>query len=148
MPASDEDDFSAFAGREQMFFGLRDPYGLIRGEVEQALREQVPDAEVIAITTQAEPKFLTLGKQGEPDPALVVTHFAFCFRASLTVLFDAGRKGEVLHATLTFMFADVNVRGRERVRTHFDLHAEAERSYLDEELFKRRFLAFRGLSTA
>lgn len=33
-----EDDFCAFAGHERMFFGLRDPFALIRAQLERSLR--------------------------------------------------------------------------------------------------------------
>lgn len=141
MPARVEDDFSAFSGREQMFFGLRDPYGLIRSEIEDSLREQIADTVVSSITTRGEPKFLTLGRQGD-DQQVVVTHFAFCVRAQLTVRFDAGRKGERIEATLTFLFGGLD-RSAQRYRRHLDMHAEAESGF-DDALFKQRFLAFRA----
>src|SRR5689334_12077589 len=100
MPASPDDDFTPFAGSEHMFFGLRDPFGLIREEVEEGLREQVPDTEVVSIATLEKPKFLTLGRKTDDENRVVVTHFAFCLRARLTVLFDERRKGEVIEATL------------------------------------------------
>lgn len=146
MPASPDDDFSPFAGSEHLFFGLRDPFGLIRQEVEQSLREQISDTEVISITTLEKPKFLTLGRKTEDELHVVVTHFAFCLRARLTVLFDARRKGEVLEATLSFLFGNVDQPGKERFRRHFDLHEDAERHF-DEEKLKDRFLAFRGSLT-
>jgi hypothetical protein len=141
MPARPEDDFSVFAGREQMFFGLRDPYGLIRSEVEAGLREQIADTEVFSIVTLGEPKFLTLGRKAGEEQ-LVVSHFAFCVRAQLTVLFDEGRKGELIEATLTFLFGDVDSSAK-RYRRHFDVHAEAERGF-EDAVFKQRFLAFRA----
>src|SRR5687767_2460431 len=98
MPASPEDDFSAFQGQEHMLFGLRDPFGLIRSEVEEGLRQQVPDTVVVSIETRGEPKFLTLGRKVDDGAQLVVTHFAFAVRARLTVLFDEQRRGEVIEA--------------------------------------------------
>jgi hypothetical protein len=141
MPASPDDDFSAFQDREHMFFGLRDPLGMIRAEVESALREQIADTELVAIQTSGQPKFLTLGRKAEDGETMVVTHFGFAVRAKLTVLFDQRRKGEVLESLLTFLFADVDTNHR-RFRRFFDLHEEAERAFEDEP-FKQRFLAFR-----
>lgn len=141
MPASPDDDFSAFHGHERMLLGLRDPFGLIRSEVEDGLRQQIPDTEVLSIATLGEPKFLTLGRQGEGDE-LLVTHFAFAVRARLTVLFDAGRKGEVIEALLTFLFGDVDTDAK-RYRRFFDVHEDAERCF-DDAVFKERFLAFRA----
>lgn len=147
MPARDEDDFSAFVGSEQMFFGLRDPYGMIREELQRALREQIPDTEVVSIATLGEPKFLTLGRKGDGGEHMLVTHFAFAVRARVAVLFDERRKGELLEAALTFLFADVDVPGAQKVRTHFDLHQDADKNFSDE-LFKQRFMSFRGQGQA
>lgn len=141
MPAGPDDDFSPFAGSEHLFFGLRDPFGLIRQEVEEGLRQQVADTEVLSIATLQPPKFLTLGRKSD-DEQLVVTHFAFCLRARLTVLFDERRKGEVIEAALTFLFGNVDQPGKERYRRHFDMHAEADAQF-DDARFKQRFLAFR-----
>jgi hypothetical protein len=139
MPASPDDDFSAFRGHEHMFFGLRDPFGLLRSEVEASLRQQLADTEVLSIATLGEPKFLTLGrKEGEQ---VIVSQFAFAVRARLTVLFDERRKGEVLEATLTFLFGGVDTADK-RFRRFIDLHEEGERCF-DDAVFKERFLAFR-----
>jgi len=142
MPASPDDDFSAFAGREEMFFGLRDPFGLIRSEVEDGLRQQVPDTEVLSIATHGEPKFLTLGRKLADDQQLVVTHFAFAVRVRLTVLFDERRKGEVIEALVTLLFGDVDTEHK-RYRRFFDVHEGAESGF-DDGVFKQRFLAFRA----
>jgi len=141
MPAAPDDDFRAFEGREPMFFGLRDPYGLIRTEVEDALRQQVADTLVLSIATHGEPKFLTLGKKSA-DEQMIVSDFAFCVRAKLTVLFDEQRKGELIETTLTFLFGNIDTNAK-RFRRHIDLHAEAERCF-DDDIFKQRFLAFRA----
>jgi hypothetical protein len=140
MPASPDDDFSAFLGQEHMFFGLRDPFGLIRSEVEEGLRQQIADTEVVSIATVGEPKFLTLGRKAEGEQ-VVVTHFAFAVRAKLTVLFDERRKGELIEALLTFLFGDVDTNEK-RFRRFIDVHADAERGF-DDAAFKERFLAFR-----
>lgn len=147
MPARPEDDFSAFQGSEQMFFGLRDPYGLIRGEIESTLREQVPDTLVASIAITEKPKFLTLGRRGDDDQLAIVTHFGFCARAKLAVLFDEQRKGELIEATLTFLFGNVDVPGSQTFRRYLDLHAEAD-GHFDDEVFKRRFMSFRGSAQA
>ncbi len=141
MPASPDDDFSAFQGHEHMFFGLRDPFGLVRSEVEEGLRQQIPDTEVLSIATLGEPKFLTLGRKLNDGEQMEVTHFAFAVRAKLTVLFDERRKGEVIEALLTFLFGDVDT-SEKRYRRFFDVHDEAERCF-DDAVFKERFLAFR-----
>ena len=126
-----------------LLFGLRDPFGLIRDEVESGLREQVPDTDVVSIAVLGPPKFLTLGRKAEDGAQLIVTHFAFCLRARLSVLFAEGRKGEVIEATLTFLFANVDAPGKQRFRRHFDVHGEAENGF-DDARFKQRFLAFRA----
>ena len=147
MPAQPEDDFSAFAGSEQMFFGLRDPFGMIRAEIENALREQVPDTVLASLAISGKPKFLTLGRRNDDGRHAVVTHFGFCARAKLAVLFDQGRKGELIEATLTYLFGNVDVPGSQTCRTHFDLHEDADRHF-DDEVFKRRFMTFRGTGRA
>lgn len=141
MPASPDDDFSAFHGQEHMFFGLRDPFGLLRQEVEDALSEQVAGTEVLSIATLGEPKFLTLGRKAD-DEQVVVTHFGLAVRARVTVLFDARRKGEVLEALVTLLFGGVDTTAK-RYRRHFDVHEEATRCF-DDAVFKERFLAFRA----
>lgn len=141
MPASPDDDFSAFRGQEHMFFGLRDPFGLLRREVEDALCEQVPDTEVLSIATHGEPKFLTLGRKAD-DERVIVTHFAFAVQAKVTVLFDERRKGEVLEALVTLLFGGVDT-SEKRYRRYFDVHEEATRCF-DDAVFKERFLAFRA----
>ncbi len=143
MPAGPNDDFTAFEGSEHMFFGLRDPFGLIRSEVEDALCEQVKDTRVVSIATLEAPKFLTLGRKTEDASSVVVTHFAFCLRARIAVLFDDERKGELIEATLSFLFGNVDRPGEERFRRHFDLHADAS-THFDDEQLKQRFLAFRA----
>jgi hypothetical protein len=143
MPAGPDDDFAPFAGLEHMFFGLRDPFGLIRDEVEESLRAQVPDTLLLSIATLETPKFLTLGRKTDAGGNVVVTHFAFCLRARLTVLFDERRKGEVIEATLAFLFGDVDQAGKQRFRRHIDLHDAAEAGFNDAK-FKERFLAFRA----
>jgi hypothetical protein len=147
MPAGPNDDFSAFEGSEQMFFGLRDPYGTIRAEIENALREQVPDTELASVAIIDKPKFLTLGRRSEDGQHAIVTHFGFCARAKLAVLFDQQRKGELIEATLTYLFGNVDVAGSQTCRTHFDLHEDADRHF-DDEVFKRRFMTFRGTGQA
>jgi hypothetical protein len=143
MPAGPEDDFSAFAGQEHMLFGLRDPFGLIRAELEEALRAQVSDTLLVSIATLEKPKFLTLGRKSDDEAQLIVTHFGCCLRVRLTVLFDERRKGEVIEATLTLLFGQVDVPGKQRFRRHIDLHTDAEGGF-DEASFKQRFLAFRA----
>lgn len=143
MAADPRDDFSGFAGREHMFFGLADPYGMIREELENGLRKQVADTVVESIVMQGEPLFLTLGRKTEVENEVIVAHFAFCLRATVTVGFDAGRRRETMPMALTFMFGRVDQHGQEQSRTHFDLHADADRGY-DEGEFQRRFMAFRA----
>jgi hypothetical protein len=147
MPAQPADDFAAFEGSEQMFFGLRDPYGMMRSELENALREQVADTVVASIAITDKPKFLTLGRRADDGDKAIVTHFGICARAKVAVLFDEQRKGELLEATLTYLFGHVDKPGSVTCRTHFDLHDDADRHF-DDEVFKRRFMTFRGTGQA
>jgi hypothetical protein len=136
------DDFSAFAGQEHMFFGLSDPYAMIRDEAESTLRKQVPDTILESIATFDKPKFLTIGRKTDDPNKVVVSWFAFCVRATLSLSYNAGGSRESMPTTITFMFGRVDERGRELCRTFFDVNADAEPCFSDE-LFERRFLAFR-----
>jgi hypothetical protein len=127
------DDFTAFAGSEHMFHGLGDPYGLIREEVERAL------GEVAAIVTHGDPKWLTIARRTDAG-TMVVAYFGVCVRARLTLVIDYGR--EVTEATATLLFGRWDQPDEQRLRTYFDLHADAERGY-EDDLFQARFLAFR-----
>lgn len=95
-----------------------------------------------AIKTFDAPKFLTLGRKLSGSNQMLVTHFGFCVRASLYVSYAGGSKHEIVDATLTFLFANVDRPGTERCRTHFDLHAEAPQHFTDE-VFQQRFLGYR-----
>lgn len=141
------DDWSAFAGNEHMFFGLADPYGLIREELERGLRQQVADTVVESIVTHGTPKYLTIGKRlTEGSSKVVVAHFAFCVAATVSLHYAGGQKRETLPVALTFAFGRVDEPGRQTSRSWFDLHDDAARAF-DDEVLKERFLAFRaGLS--
>ncbi len=136
------DDFSAFAGNEHMFYGVKKPFEFIRRETEAALRRQVEDTVLDAIETFDTPKFLTLGRQLDGGKQILVTHFGCCVRARLFVTYGGGTQHELIEATLTFLFGDVDQRGSERSRFHADLHGEAAQRFNDQA-FKERFLAFR-----
>lgn len=142
MPAGPRDDFAIFEGAEHMFFGVPDPLGLIREELERGLGAQVPGTVLEAIHTHDEPRWLTLGRRGEADPnQLVVTYFGVCFRARLAVV--AGYASEELEATITLLFGRWDEPEARRMRTRFDLHADAAPAHAPE-VFQERFLAFRG----
>ena len=143
MPIRDADDFAVFAGSEQMFFGLKDPFGLIRSEAESGLRQEVADTELEVIKTFDEPKFLTLGRKTDDGQRMIVTHFGFAVRAQLYVRYAAGTKHEVIDAALTFLFANVDRPGSQKLRTFFDLHADATARFTDDT-FRERFLAFKA----
>jgi hypothetical protein len=143
VPADPRDDFSAFAGAEHMFFQLRDPYRMIRDEVEAVLRRQVSDTEVTSIACGEHPKFLTLGRKTDDGAQVIVSHFGFCVRAHIALVYDAGGQREEVAAALTFLFGRVDEPGRETSRMHLDVHADAERAYTDEG-FQARFVAFRS----
>jgi hypothetical protein len=140
-----DDDFSAFDGHEKMFFGLIEPYAYIRAEVEAGLRAQISDSELHAIKTVAEPKFLTLGHKLD-DGAVLITQFGFCVLCKLDVIWAEGAQREVIDATLTFLFGDIDRTDDERRSRKFvDVHADAHTSF-EWEVFRLRFLAFRDES--
>jgi hypothetical protein len=142
MPADPRDDFRVFAGNEHMFFTLRDPYRMIRDEIEASLRRQVSDTEIISIACTDPPKFLTLGKKIGDGTRVAVSFFAFCVRTRIALTYDAGQQRDELSATLSFLFGRIDEPGRETSRIHVDVQADAERAFTDE-VFQERFAAFR-----
>jgi hypothetical protein len=136
------DDFSVFAGSEHMFYGLSDPFALVRTEVESSLRAQVADTLIDSIVAHGTPKFLTLGRKVGDGTKIVVTHFGTCFPARITVRYDDGRKREQLAATFTLLLGRVDQPGKEVARTHLDVHADAAQGFTDET-FEERFMKFR-----
>jgi hypothetical protein len=133
------DDWSAFAGQEHMFFGLDEPFALIRREVEEGLRRQVADTSVVAIRTTGEPRFLTLGKKTD-DNKMIVSFFGFAVQAEI----EAATEGTShrLDATLTHVFGRVDERGHETQRCWIDLGPDAADAF-EENTFQARFLEFR-----
>jgi hypothetical protein len=125
-----------------MFYGLSEPFVLVREEVERALREQVADTIVDAIVAHDTPKFLTLGRKIGDGRHVVVTWFGTCFRARVAVRYDGGRQREQLDATLTLLCGRVDEPGKQVARWYVDLHRDAE-SWFNDEAFKQRFLNFR-----
>jgi hypothetical protein len=133
------DDFRVLDEHRHMFFGLSDPYGLLRSVVSDGLREQVQDTEVVSIRAHGEPSWLTAGVRHPEAPSqLVVTRFGLAVRASLHARSESLGLDQVLEAGITLLFARVNERGREQSRSFLDLHADAERTL---ERFESRFLA-------
>jgi hypothetical protein len=143
MPADPRDDFSVFAGNEHMFFTLRDPYRMMRDEVEAGMRRQVADTEVTAIACSDAPKYLTLGRKIGDGARIAVTHFALCVRARIALTYDGGQQRDELPATLTFLFGRIDEPGRETSRVYIDVHGDAERSFTDA-MFQQRFIGFRN----
>jgi hypothetical protein len=127
------DDFTAFAGSEHMFFGLHDPFGLIREEAVRAL------GPIATIVTRGEPKWLTIARRTDSGE-MAVAYFGVCFRARLTIVVDYGR--DQVDATATLLFGGWDNPEHQRLRTYFDLHDDADRGYEDDR-FEARFLAFR-----
>jgi len=126
-----------------MFFGLEQPFQMIRRHVEDGLRKQVADTVVDAIVMEGQPKFLTLGRKTDDASMVIVAHFGLCLMARLSLSCDDGRKHETLPAALTFLFGNVDRPGESTMQTHFDLHRDASSGF-DDESFKRRFLKFRA----
>jgi hypothetical protein len=94
--ADPRDDFRGFEGKEHMFFGLVDPFRIIRRDLEEGFAKQVQDTVVEAITMQGEPRFLTLGRRTSEDAMVIVTSFAFCLRAAVSVTYAGGERHETL----------------------------------------------------
>jgi hypothetical protein len=143
VPADPRDDFRVFAGSEHMFFTLRDPYRMIRDEIESLLRRQVGDTAVTAIVCTDPPKFLTLGRKIDDGARIAVGYFAFCVRARIALTCDAGQQHDELPAALTFLFGRIDEPGHETSRVHVDVHADGDRAFTDD-MFQERFAAFRA----
>ena len=143
IPEPHDDDFGAFAVAEGIFHGLFAPdvFRVIRRETEVGLRQQVSDSVLNRIETFGSPKSLSVVREIPGASSGRVTHFAFCVRARLFVSYAGGRNREVIDATLTFFFADMDLDDGPRYRADFDLHREAELGYADDR-FKSRALAF------
>jgi len=141
VPLDPRDDFHVFTEREQMFYNLPDPFGQIRDEVQAGLRRQVPDAEVDKIEAYDEPKFVTAGREINGGRKLVITAFAFVFRARVTVRSLAGTREDRLDMSVTMMFGRLDRPGEQVSRTFFDMHADAARNFNDE-ILKQRFVEF------
>jgi hypothetical protein len=120
---------------------------MIRDEAESSLRKQVPDTVLESIATFDTPKFLTIGRKTEDPSKVIVTWFAFCVRATLAVVYNAGKSRERVPTTITFMFGRVDEPGHQLCRTFFDVNADAEAGF-EADAFERRFLAFRDESRA
>lgn len=140
MPTNPADDFRIFEGAEHMFFGLPDPFGVIREETEAGLKRQVPDTELVSIVAHGEPRFIATGAKSD-DGTMHATDFGFCFRATMTVAFNQGRNEEILESALTFLFGGLSRSEGVRLKTYSDLHAEADRNFR-EELLEQRFRVF------
>ena len=117
MASSPTDDFGAFAGKEHMFFGLAEPYTMIRADLESGLRKQVPDSVLERIETHGEAKFLTLGRKTADPSKVVVAHFGFSVLARLSVSYAAGAKREVIETAITFLFVNVDEAKRNAAPT-------------------------------
>jgi hypothetical protein len=143
MAADPRDDFSAFDGAEHMLVQLRDPFRMIREEVEAALRGQASDTEVVAIACGEHPKFLTLGRKTDDGSDVIISHFGFCVRARIELSYDGGAGREQLPAAATFLFGRVDEPGRETQRVFLDVNGDVEQAYSDEG-FQARFVAFRS----
>ena len=125
-----------------MFFGLDEPYAMIRAQIEETLRAQVAGTEVAAIRGLGEPLWVSLGRKLEAEPDKVqIGHFAFCFRCALDLGTPRGR--ERLQACVTFMFRDIDIEGGAQSRYFLDLGEDADKAF-DKDILTHRFLEFRG----
>jgi len=142
----DDPAFIREFGEAMTPFGASVP--LVENELDQAQHDRLSDVLAVSSAGMLVRQALWERLEGFDDGKhAVVTHFGFCARARLAVLFDEQRKGELIEATLTFMFGNVDVSGSQTCRTHFDLHADADRHY-DDDVFKSRFMTFRGIGRA
>ncbi len=136
------DDFGIFAGSEHMFFGLDDPFAWIRAAIQDALASQVEGTVVESIVSFDAPKWRTLGRKQEDDAnKIVVTAFAFCFRATVTA--KSPTATEALGSTFTACFKGLGGSAKEpKSRCWLDLHDDAAGAF-EDDAFENRFLEFR-----
>jgi hypothetical protein len=136
------DDFGIFAETTHMFFGVDEPFAMLRSELEDMFRQQIASSRINAIKTVGEPKFLTMGHRLEGDEdKVVVTHYGVCFQCSIDVETDDHREPE-LWCTMTVAFGDLDQPGDERMQAWMDIGGDADAAF-EEEAFKGKFLEFR-----
>lgn len=141
MRVDSRDDFSIFEGSEHMFYGLDEPYVIIREELEKIFEAQVPGTSVDAVVAYGEPKWLTLGRRLDDEPeTVVVGSFGLCFRCHIDVA--TPKRREQLDAAMTMLFRDIDRPGSARMRVTLDLHDDAAAGF-DDDVFQRRLLEFR-----
>ena len=130
-----------------MFFGLSQPFEVIREELESCFVEQVPSSRLHSIVADGQPKFLTMGHRHEDDEEkVVVTHYGVCFQATIDVESEGHREPE-LRCTMTLCVGQLDQPGEERMQTWMHLHTDADAAF-EEEAFKERFLDFRDATEA
>lgn len=142
MAADPRDDFSVFAGSEHMFYGLADPYGMIRDLTQESLQRQVSDAAIEHIKCSGAPKWLTMGRKLDDGKRMIVTHFAFCVQARIAVTSRGGRDREEMDATMTFLLGKMDEPGKQVSSMYLDLHEDAQARF-DDKVLQQRFAAFR-----
>ncbi len=136
------DDFSIFEGTEHMFFGLAEPFAMIREELEEVFVSQIESSRVHAIIAKGEPKFLTIGYRSEPDEGkVVVTHYGVCFQANIDVENDDDRVPE-LPLTMTVCVGRLDQPGEESMQTWVHLLEDADGAF-EQETFEQRFMEFK-----
>lgn len=141
------DDFSIFAETEHMFFGLAEPFTVIREELEEVFVSQVESSRLHAITARGEPKFLTMGYRSEEDEdKVVVTHYGACFQALVDVENDEDREPE-LPITMTLCVGKLDQPGSESMQTWVHVLDDADAAF-EQETFEQRFMAFREAADA
>lgn len=141
------DDFHIFVGSEHMFFGLARPFHVIRSELEETLRAQVPSSRIHSIVADGEPKFLTLGRKLEDDEGkMVVTHYGVCFQCTIDVESDEHREPD-LRCTMTLCVGGLDKPGGARMQTWMHLHVDTDAAF-ERETFEQRFLEFRAADEA
>jgi hypothetical protein len=135
-----EDDFRVFDGQEHMFFGIANPWGFIRYEIEEALRSSPPHFQVEQITAYDTPKFLTLCREADADGNATISHYGFSFKAKLKVSHPQVGTDVVMDMIMTCFFADID-QPKPRKVAIFDLK-NTEGKFTDE-IFTERFIQFR-----
>lgn len=140
------DDFAIFADSTHMFFGVDEPFAMLRSELESMFRQQIASSRVNAIKAVGEPKFLTMGHRLDgDDDKVVVTHYGVCFQCVIDVETDDHRERE-LWCTMTVAFGEIDQPGEERMQSWMDLQADADPAF-EEDAFKAKFLEFRYASS-
>jgi hypothetical protein len=130
------DDFARLETPGRWLGWLPDtPAASVRGQLQEALADQVPGSVLEWVKIIDEPAFLTTAIRSPADPQTLIVR-----RAGMAVVFALGvsapqRKAEILTGAFTWVAAGLDDPRLRRDRTWFDVNIDRARA---EEFLKRR----------